>query len=590
VTFKTFEHRDKQAVIHTTGDTCVNKQDLLGSDAFRTVVGLYLRHLDRRGAALLDTLGWGAHRTDRARVVADLLQRLGDAPLSELAASNPDVGGLPAAALHAFVEGLYDFWRSLDRFMILHGEPGHSGLDARPFRAFNATVETLTSQVRGAYRDICENITGDHPRIYRQVPAGCNVACIGIPRPAALPESLRSVAAEVPTIRQVWIDPPMIIDPPMNRRSGRFQRVNTNPVEGLSLRRDEWLCYPAMVGSLLINVYFHLRFMGLGTALANLFELASDARLEAPADALLFYGLPLDSMARFGDLPTVFYDGEDDGIMVGAIPLEDRFGYFGYLKKLSLTLHNVIMMKRGRMPFHGAMVRLTLQGDRTATLLILGDTATGKSESLEALRVQGERRIRDMHVISDDMGSLEVGSDDRVLGYGTEVGAFVRLDDLQQGYAFGQIDRAIIMSPQKVNARVVLPITTLEEVLHGYALDYLLYANNYEAVDDSHPVLEHFDSVERALGVFREGTAMAKGTTSSKGLVHSYFANVFGPPQYRELHESLAEEVFRAAFGAEVYVGQVRTRLAIPGYSTSGPGEAAHALLGLLESTPSRQE
>ena len=65
------------------------------------------------------------------------------------------------------------------------------------------------------------------------------------------------------------------------------------------------------------------------------------------------------------------------------------------------------------------------------------------------------------------MGALGCPTDGRVLGYGTEIGAFVRLDDLQQGYAFGQIDRAIIMSPHKVNARVVVPVTTLDEVLRG---------------------------------------------------------------------------------------------------------------------------
>ena len=124
--------------------------------------------------------------------------------------------------------------------------------------------------------------------------------------------------------------------------------------------------------------------------------------------------MPLEALAKFGDLPTVFHEDEEAGVLVGAVPNEDRFGYFGYLKKLSLTLHNVIMMRRGRMPFHGAMVHIALRGGRDARLLILGDTATGKSESL---------------------------------------------------YAFGQIDRAIIMSPQKVNARVVLPVTTLEEVL-----------------------------------------------------------------------------------------------------------------------------
>ena len=47
----------------------------------------------------------------------------------------------------------------------------------------------------------------------------------------------------------------------------------------------------------------------------------------------------------------------------------------------------------------------------------------------------------------------------RSLAYGTEMGAFVRLDDLQSGYAFGQIDRAIIMNPDEVNARVILPVT-----------------------------------------------------------------------------------------------------------------------------------
>ena len=46
-----------------------------------------------------------------------------------------------------------------------------------------------------------------------------------------------------------------------------------------------------------------------------------------------------------------------------------------------------------------------------------------------------------------------------------------------------------------------------------------------------------------ALKVFRDGTSMSKGTTTSTGLVHTYFANIFGPPQYRELHEQLAGQV-----------------------------------------------
>jgi hypothetical protein len=188
-----------------------------------------------------------------------------------------------------------------------------------------------------------------------------------------------------------------------------------------------------------------------------------------------------------------------------------------------------------------------------------------------------------MHIVADDMGSLEIDAAGRVIGYGTEIGAFIRLDDLQQGYAFSQIDRAVIMSPQKINARVVLPVTTPDEVLHGYAVDFLLYANNYEEVDQEHPLLDRMPACEKALQIFREGAAMAKGTTTATGLVHSYFANIFGPPQYRELHERIASSVFQAAFARGVWVGQLRTRLGIPGFEARGPQAAAEALLELLE-------
>jgi hypothetical protein len=176
------------------------------------------------------------------------------------------------------------------------------------------------------------------------------------------------------------------------------------------------------------------------------------------------------------------------------------------------------------------------------------------------------------------MGSLDMDHE-KVRAYGTEVGAFVRLDDLSPGYAFGNIDRSIIMSPHKTNARVVLPITTMQEVLRGHRVDYLLYANNYEEVSPSHPVLEHFTSIEKAIATFRDGTSMSKGTTTSTGIVHSYFANVFGPPQYMELHDAIAGRFFEALFREGVFVGQLRTRLGIEGYQSSGPQMAAKALL-----------
>jgi hypothetical protein len=378
----------------------------------------------------------------------------------------------------------------------------------------------------------------------------------------------------------------LIIDPPENRRTGQFLRIAADPLAGLSLDEEKWLCYPAQVGPVVVFIYFHRMFMGLGCSLANLFELATDEQIGEGPDAVYLYGVEPAHLSAYGDVPTVFYDDEDSGLLTAAVPGENRFGYFGYLKKMALTLHNILMMKRGRMPFHGAMTRILCRNGTSANVLVIGDTATGKSETLEALRVLGADTVPGMTIIADDMGSLGIREDGRVVGYGTETGAFIRLDDLQRGYAFGQVDRAIIMSPQKANARVLVPVAYLEEILSGYPVDYILYANNYEQVDEFHPVIEPLSTPESALRVFRDGAAMAKGTTSATGLGHSYFANIFGPPQYRDLHEELAGRTFEAAFRAGIFVGQLRTRLAVPGFGMDGPAEAAGALLRKIVEGP----
>ncbi|MFO7929236.1 MAG: hypothetical protein R6U35_06185, partial [Candidatus Humimicrobiaceae bacterium] len=325
-------------------------------------------------------------------------------------------------------------------------------------------------------------------------------------------------------------------------------------------------------------IYFHQRFFELGFSLCNLFELVEDSELENKPDAIYLFGVELDSVNNIGNFPTVFFDDEEDDLLVAAAPNEDRFGYFGYLKKMVLTLHNIKMMKRGRLPFHGAMVNILLNNGKSSNIILIGDSGAGKSETLEAFRILGEEYIRDMTIIADDMGSINIDGNS-IKGYGTEIGAFLRLDDLAPGYAFGQVDRAIIMSPNLTNSRIVLPVTTIDNVLNGWNIDNILYANNYESIDDDHPVIEYFNDYEEALNIFREGNVMSKGTTTSVGLTHSYFANIFGPPQYKGLHESLAKKYFKAFFDNNIKVGQIRTRLGIKNFEMKGPEEAAKKLL-----------
>jgi hypothetical protein len=571
-----------KAVLNIRERMCETPEELIASDKFRLVLVHCLEHLRDRKSPLLEIFT-NASFDDES--VNDLIRTLSflvkyesivvphifDRSRSFL--KDPD-------KLAGLVEYLYDYWRHFDRFVINDSEGDR--LDKRPYRTFNETIEQLTHLIRTVYRHIQENITGSHPNVYRQVPAGGEIAVISLPKDIAFNGVQYKKLNNVPVIRQILIYPPLVIQQPMNKRTGQFKRIQQNPIDLIELSTDEWICYPAKVGKLLIMVYFHLEFFELGFSMCNLFQLADDIDLEKKPDALFIYGAEgnvLDGLSKYS---TVFYDDQENGIFVGAIPNRPEFGYFGYLKKMVLTLHNSIVMKLGNMPFHGAMVKILLQGNKEATILMMGDTGAGKSETLEAFRVLGEKHIRELTIIADDMGSIELDPEGCPLGFGTEIGAFLRLDDLQPGYAYGHLDRSIIMNPSQVNARIVLPVTRFETVVQGHKIDYILYANNYEEIDNEHPVIEKFESVEWALEVFREGAVMSKGTTTSSGLVHSYFANIFGPPEYKCIHEEIVARYFEAFFKNNIFVGQMRTRLGIPGYESSGPREAALELLKII--------
>lgn len=575
---------DRKVVIRLKDRICETPEELVDSELFKRVLKIMLTELGKRQSRLLEifndkncitendiTLLIG---TIRALIKLPIGQVTSIVPKSEQFTRDPHL-------LEEFLRHFYNYWRSFDRFLICHSSD--DDLDKRPYRTFHTSAEQLMHLVRAVWRGVYDNVSGTHPNIFRQVSSGAGVAAITTTKTLPLPAGYEFLNT-IPIIRDVMLFPPLVIDPPMNKRTGQFVEVDANPLLRANLSPDEWLCYPARVGELLINIYFHETFYDLGFALTNLFELADDQALEGrKPDAICLFGVQGTVLDEYGVFPTVFYDDSVNKLLVGAIPGRPEFGYFGYLKKMALTLHNICVIKNKRLPFHGALFHIILKSGKKATVLVMGDTGTGKSETLEALRILGDD-IQDIIVIADDMGSLAIDDNNRIIGYGTEVGAFIRLDDLQPGYAFGQIDRTIIMNAGQTNARVVLPVTSYKHVVQGYPVDIVLYANNFEQVDDTHSAIHEFATVESALKVFRAGEAMSKGTTTSSGLVHSYFANVFGPAQYPELHDEIAERYFRTFSATGLFIGEMRTQLSIPSWEQRGPEKAAHALLDLIRS------
>lgn len=585
-----FKILEEKIIINIGGRICETEEELLSSKLFKEIIKRALGELKRKDSTLLDIFPEKDINEKNISTLIDTLKFLTKMPAKFAPSIVKGSESLlrDRELLNEFVEYLYNYWRQFDRFIICTSQ--FDELDKRPYRTFNDTIEKLTHLVRKIYRDIQENITEKHPRVYRQVRAGAEIAAIATKKEVLFPDKIYKKLNDILLIRQVLLYPPLVLNPPMNKRTGRFEKISVNPLDLVEINRDEWLCYPAKVGRLLILIYFHHRFFELGFSLCNLFELADDDTLKQEPDALYLFGVPPECLDNLGVFPTVFYDDAKNNILVAAVPNKKDFGYFGYLKKMILTLHNIRMIKEEKLPFHGAFVKINIKdnrgGTRSATVLLIGDTGAGKSETLEALRVLGEEFISEMVIIADDMGSLSIDDSGNIIGFGTEIGAFLRLDDLQPGYAYGQMDRAIIMNPHLTNARIVLPVTTYQNVIKGHKVDYILYANNYEEVDQSHPIIERFSTPQQALSVFEKGMVMSKGTTTSTGLVQSYFANIFGPPQYREEHDKIAREYFNSFFEKGIFVGQMRTRLGISGYEMKGPIEAAKRLLEIIRTQP----
>ena len=579
-----FHFYDGKIVLRVRNRVCNNSEELIKSEAFAKVLWRFLKKLEARKSDMLEIFPDKTIDRESMETLIDVLFYLSRLP-AEMVEKIVE-GSAPFLKnpflLNQFVEQLYNYWRALHRLIIC--DSVFDRFDQKPYRTFNDLVESLMHIVRSTYRTIQENITGNHPKIYRQVSAGAEIGAIALPYHINYPAGLYGSLQDIFVIRQALIYPPMIFNTPMNKRKGQFEEIKKNPLEKLDLNPNEWLCYPAKVGELLIMVYFSLDLFELGFSLCNLFELADEEDLKRKPDAIFIYGVPPAEALQVNGNETVFYEDVDHDCLIGSIPDKDEYGYFGYLKKMILTLHNIKRMKSGFMPFHGAMIRLTLRNEKPFTLVIMGDSGAGKSETIEALRRIRSADIQDILIVADDMGSLSLNTGDKVAGYGTENGAFVRLDDMQAGYAFGQIDRTIIMNPDQVNARVVMPVTPYEYVIKGIPVDAVLYANNYEAVDAAHPAIEQFAAPEEALKVFSRGAVMSKGTTATTGVVENFFANIFGPVQFQDLYNEITGKYFQAFFDEGLYVGQLRTMLGIPGQERKGPENAALALLDLIRS------
>lgn len=564
---KRFHLTDSYALINFNASLCDNEVQIISSKSFQMVLAQYIRKLRKEKNTIMMEL-----KGISISMIHDAYKLLLIYAYKDVVKKNISLKSLLAKrdAFYRFSELFYDHWRSLERFgMVLASKKYANQSHAT---SLISTSDKFNQNILHLYRTITQNILGRSFYTLRQLPAGINANLALMPHKFSDHKDYANLQ-NVNYIQEILTRPPFIIYSKSNKREGLFKEIFKNPLDHVDINRLHYITYPIKVGKLLAFVYIHRDFLHHGIALSNLFEPASFSEYEhKKPDLLYIYGV------RDNEFDCTYFKDVKEGIYIGVVSRLDKNDYFGYLKKMMLTLHNVHSIDHHQLPIHGAMVHVLLKNGLKKNVVVIGDSGAGKSETLEALRVIGNDYIKDMRIIFDDMGTFFI-KNKKIYARGTETGAFVRLDDLDAGYAYQEMDRAIFLNPDQQNARVILPISSYDFIVDDHSVDFLFYANNYT---DTTEGIKYFDDINDALKTFKEGLRFAKGTTAEVGLVKSYFANPFGPVQQEAQCDILIDDMFKILYKHDVKVGELYTRLAIKGKAMDGPLEAAKKLLQLI--------
>ncbi len=461
------------------------------------------------------------------------------------------------------IDSVYNYWRSNSRYVYFDNSEVDNPITHSEFiKKFHEFSESIVN----FYRKIYELVLGREQTIYRILPSGGNAGLLINKKNLTLPEDLKFLN-DVHLLESLVIQPPFMIKTKDNKRKGVFFEQNLRVKEEQFDHKNSF--------GVIIKVYntrglvvVDKEYLSFLVALGNLFEIEPfNADSKEGFDFIVLFGTE--------DTGEKCYYYKDENTYVGVCPKDAKIHYFGYAKKIILTLFNLVMIDQKLLPIHGAGVKIR-HGEKTRNLFFLGDSGAGKSETLEAIRILYKKKYQ-IDTIFDDMGTFHLIDGD-VFATGTEIGAFVRLDDLSQGYSLRSADRAVYFNIDEENSRVVIPIEDFMMTYTLHHVDAFLLCDNFT---DTVRGIEMYKDIDTAIEDFEKGERVALNTTSEKGFVSTYFANPFGPAQRKDEVHSFMPEYFKSLFDKKVPVGKLYTRLSLD--RKNGPYDGAKALIELFE-------
>lgn len=552
------------AIINFNASYARTTQEMLGSSTFANFVRNFIDELSKDNEDLYQYTLDGKTPREASFEIVKLLRQLSVLGMDEIDSNYLN----DKDKLLEFIEEMYNFWKGHQRFSMVNSGFGNAISES----SFVDADSNFNQLIRSLYRSIEERILGRKNNVYRQMQAGTNASMAIRSNITKLSDNYKALN-KIPFIDSIMLRTPMLLHPKSNKRTGMFTERDDNPIHEFTGDSDTWFCYPAKIGKLLAFIYFHRDFISSAVSLANLFELANEDECSKKPDLMCLFG----NEDEKGEC-TFHYDHEED-IWIGCVSYSEQIEYFGYLKKMSLTLHNLAMMQKGWLPIHGAFVNITLKNGKRKGIMLMGDSGAGKSESIEALKAAGSDVIKQIEVVFDDMGTIHI-ENGIPYGQGTEIGAFIRLDDLDPGTPYRDMDRSIFMNPESSsNARVITPAAPYDVVATNHTIDLFCYANNYDDKIGIHKI----DDMDEAKAICVQGKRMALGTTQEVGISTTYFANPFGPMQKQEICEPIIDKVFTCLKENDIFVGEIYTHLGFSKEDREGLQVAAKQLLDFID-------
>lgn len=553
---------DDIAIINYDKTFPTTKSGLIKSEEFHQVMIQFLHTLKEKDA---DLYAWAAGGREEAAAVRELCRLARTIIVFDMdEIDSPYIDGTDRAL--RFVETMYDFWRDHQRYSVTTNRV--SDVESSELIVRDSQFNEL---IRNTFRQLEQTLSGRVNKVLRQQHSGTNAAIAGYYLDEVDLSERYHFLKDIMFIDSIMLRTPTILHPKNTKREGMFEETGKNPAFTFSGDPEEFFCYPAKVGGLLLFICFHRDFMANGVSCANLFELATAEEAAARPDGIVLFGNP------DGENKCTFYHDQDEDLWVGSVSASDKVDYFGYMKKMVLTIHNVAMMDRGWLPIHGAFVNVILRDGRKKGICLLGDSGAGKSETIEALKAVGKDAIQRLEIVFDDMGTFHI-EDGKPVAHGTEIGAFIRLDDLDPGAPYRDIHRSIFFNPDRSNARVITPAAPYSLIMEDHQIDLFAYANNY---DDAQG-LRRIEDLEEAKEIFLRGRRLAKGTTQEVGLSETYFANPFGPMQQQDICGPIIDEVFASLQESGAFIGEAFTHLGIDPEGNDIQ-DTARALLEFIE-------